>query len=421
MICYTVYGNCQGPVFAQFLNNNPVFKEKYQQIYLRECHLITEKEIDFFINNDVEKIDLFIYTPVGEGYRDNYKFSSNYLISHLRTDCIKVVFPSLYCHVYDPQMTHLTDEYGKKIDIPHDYHDKVLIKIFIENRYLTDDTIIQRYMDFINDPKNFNKKEIQDAAQANYTELKRREDLLESDPKNNFVIKVADFIYQNHKSRRLFYSLNHPSKFLYLYMRQQLFEYMGIKSTEPDIDPNLDPHSEFVFGIFPPIKNILELRFEDIELFPSNRISFRQYLEYYRSFDPTTLMKIGIYPMRGSFTFDSGWSVDEKTHRWAESDEATMTIYNEQKESVVFHLLFRVFVIKPQKITIFLNGTSLKTIDFTKEEKSIVFHAEIPLVPGENTLRIHSDSPPISPGGEDFRLLSFAISEFSAVPEIDFF
>ena len=418
---YTVYGNCQGPVFAQFLNNNPFFKDKFKQIYLRECHLITEKEIDFFINNEVKKIDLFIYTPVGDGYRDNYKFSSNYLISHLRADCVKIVFPSLYCHVYDPQMTHLTDEYGKRIDVPHDYHDKVLIKIFIENRYLTNEEIFQKYLDFINDPENFNKKEIQDAAQANYRELKRREDLLEKDPKNDFVIKVADFIDQNHKYRRLFYTLNHPSKYLYLHMRQQLFGYIDIEPTESDFDSNLDPHSDFVFGIFPPIKNSLELRFEDDAVFPSNRISYRQYLEYYRSFNPNALIKIGIYPIKGHFTFNKGWSVDEKTHRWAESEEATMTIYNEQNVSADFHLLFTIFVIKPQKIDIFLNGILLKTIDFTKEEKSAVFHAEVPLTPGENSLRIHSDSPPFSPGGEDLRTLSFAISEFSAVPENELF
>jgi hypothetical protein len=416
MICYTVYGNCQGPVFAQFLNNNPDFKEKYKQIYLRECHLITENEIDVFIDNDVENIDLFIYTPVGDGYRDNYKFSSNYLISHLKPDSKKVVFPSLYCHIYDPQMIHLTDEHGKRIEVPHDYHDKVLIKIFIENRNLTDDAIMQKYLEFINDPKNFNEKEIQDSAQANYAELKRRENLLENDPKNDFVIKVADFIYQNHKYRRLFYSLNHPSKHLYLYMRQQLFGYLGIESTEPDIEPNLDPHSDFIFGIFPPIKKSLELRFGGDALFPSNSISFRQYLEYYRSFDPSSLMKMGMYPIRGSFTFDHGWSVDEKTHRWAESDEATMTIYNKQSESAVFHLLFTIFVIKPQKITIFLNRTFLKTIDFTHEEKSTVFHAEVPLTPGKNILKLSSDSPPLSPGGEDLRQLSFAISEFSVVP-----
>jgi len=420
MKSYSVYGNCQGPAFASFLNNTPAFTKKFKFVQLTPCNLITEKEIDNFIKNEARKIDLFIYVPVGDDYRDNYKFSSNYLISHLRSNCIKIVFPSLYYHVYDPQMTYLTDEYGKRVNIPHEYHDKHLIKIFIKNRILTNEEIFENYLNFIKDPENFNKKDIQDAVISNYRELKRRENLLENDKTNNFVIKVADFINKNHKDQRLFYALNHPSKYLYLYMKQQLFGYIDIETSEPDLDPNLDPHSDFVFGIFPPVKNILELRFEDKAAFPADGISYIQYLEFYRRFNPKTLTTIGIYPSSGWFIFNKGWCDDEKTHRWADSKEAMMIIYNEQNASVDYHILFTIFVIKPQIIKISVNGACLKKVDFTSGERSALIHLEVRLNPGENKLVIFSDTPPSIPNGNDMRALSFAISQFSAVKNSEF-
>ncbi len=467
----SAYGNCQISTFLSFLNNNPAFGKNFQYYPLRECHLISETEIDNFIKNEAEKIDLFIYVPVSDNYRDNYKFSSNFLISHLRSDCIIIVFPVLYYPAYDPQMTYLTDESGERITVPHDYHDKFLIKIFIENRHLTNEEIFLKYLAFIKNPENFNRMEIQNAVLSYYRELKRREDLLEKDKKNHFVIRVADFIDKNYKNQRLFYTFHHPSKNLYLYMRQQLFGYLDIKTNEPDFNPDWDPHIDFVFGIFPPVKNILEIQFEeDAEVFPSNKISHNQYLNCYRNFNLNVFMKSGIYPINGRFIFNSGWSFfdlkafiksgiypkngcfifkskwsdDEKTHRWAESQKALMTIYNDQKVSVNYHLLFYLSAIKPQRIKISLNDVNSEDVDFTCGERSILIHIEGLLEPGENRLEIFSDTPPAKPDetdnqilwkkrltrifkrwlpakqGEDKRTLSFAIARFSAIKENEF-
>jgi len=420
MKSYSVYGNCQAPAFASFLNNNPDFRKKFRYYPLTPCNLITETEIDNFIKTGVKKIDLFIYVPVGDDYRDNYNFSSNYLISHLRSDCMKIVFPSLYYHVYDPQMTYLTDEYGKRVNIPHDYHDKLLIKIFMENRLLMNEEIFEKYLNFIKNPENFNKREIQDSVLSNYSELKRREDSLENDPRNDFVIKVADFIGEKHKVQRLFYSLNHPSKFLYLHMRQQLFRFLDIEPSGQDLDPDLDPHSDFIFGIFPPVKDSLDLLFEDTTAFPADGISYVQYLEYYRRFNPKTLTKIGIYPLSGWFIFNKGWCDDEKTHRWADSKEAMMIVYNEQNDSVDYHIFFTLFVIKPQKIRISVNDTYTRQVDFTHGERSSFIHLEVSLNPGENKLTFFSDTIPSIPDGNDKRTLSFAISQFSVVKNSEF-
>lgn len=417
----SAYGNCQISTFLSFLNNNPAFGKNFQYYPLTVCHLISETEIDNFIKNDAEKIDLFIYVPVSDNYRDNYKFSSNFLISHLRSDCIIIVYPVLYYPAYDPQWTYLTDESGNRISVPHDYHDKFLIKIFIENRHLTNEEIFLKYLAFIKNPENFNRTEIQNAVLSYYRELKRREDLLDKDKKNHFIIRVADFIDKNYKTQRLFYTFHHPSKNLYLYMRQQLFGYMDIKTNEPDFNPDWDPHIDFVFGIFPPVKNILEIQFEEeTVVFPSNKISYSQYLNCYRSFNLNVFIKSGIYPINGRFIYNSGWSVDEKTHRWAEVKEALMTIYNEQNFSVSYHIVFNLFVIKRQRIKISLNDRYSEDVDLTGEERSLFIHMEVLLEPGENRLKFFSDTSPAKPDGEDTRTLSFAIAQFSAIKENNF-
>jgi hypothetical protein len=416
---YTVYGNCQGNILALFLNSNPVFKKKFEYIYVRECHLITEREIDYFVKNEAKKIDLFIYTPISDDFRGNYKFSSNYFLSHLRSDCIKISYPSLYYNVYDRQMTYLTDEEDNRVSLPHFYHDKILIKLFMEYRDLTNEEIYKKYIQYINEPNNFDEKELHESILSNYLELKRREQLLENDRRNQFIIKIADFLNENHRKKRFFYTFNHPSKFLYCYMRNQIFKFLDIENNEPDCTPDLDPHSDFISGIFPVVKKQLGIQFEDNTPFPAYNIFYSEYLNYYRNFNIKSLAKIGMYPLRGRFIFFKNWSGDEKTHRWAEASEAEIRIVNDPDSAEESNIFFTIFVIRPQIITIWVNDIQQKKIDFTKGERSAFVHLKVRLSTGENRMEIRSDSPPLSPGGDDLRKLSFSIAKLSVVKESD--
>jgi hypothetical protein len=411
---YSVYGNCQGMIFAAFLNNNPGFNKQYQYIPLNACNLIKDTEVDDFIDNTVKKLDLFIYIPISDDYRNDYKFSSNFFLSQLRPDCIKISFPSLYFYVYDRQMTYLTDEQGNRVNVPHEYHDKILIKMFMTYRHLKNEEIYQKYIEFIHNSENFSKTELQEAAISNYKELKRRENLLVNDERNNFVLRIADFINENYQNTRLFYSLNHPSRYIYLHLREQLFRYLQIETNEADANPNLDPHTDFVFGIFPPIRKYLGLRFEDHYPFPSNTVGYEKYLDFYRSFSIESLTKIGIYPVCGTFICKEGWSEDEITHRWAISQSAIISIYNDKNDGINSKLLFTLVVVRSQSIKVFLNGVCLKEVNLTSANSALIC-LNITLAPGENILKFFSDSPPVSPGGGDLRKLSFAISQFSVI------
>jgi|GEM_PF-6655379 len=412
---YSIYGNCQGRAFAAFLNNNPVFKKNYHYLPLTPCNLISGPEIDDFINKEVKKLDLFIYIPISDDYRNDYKFSSNFFLSQVQSHCLKVAFPSLYFYVYDRQMTYLTDKNGTRVSRPHEYHDKILIKMFMTYRHLNNEEIFQKYLEYIHTPGNFNKTELVEAAVSNYKELKRREDLLTADKRNDCILKVADFIHEQYQAKRLFYSLNHPSRYIYLHLRKQLFHYLQIENDEADIDRALDPHTDFIFGIFPPVRTYLGLTFEDHYPYPSNSVGYEKYLDFYRGFSEEELTAIGIYPICGSFLFKSGWSEDEITHRWAVLQSATISVFSDQTGIVNAKLFFTLLVLRPQSVRILLNRAFLKTIVYSGAENSAFFCSDIHLVSGENILELISDTPPVSPGGGDSRLISFGISQFSVV------
>jgi hypothetical protein len=175
-----------------------------------------------------------------------------------------------------------------------------------------------------------------------------------------------------------------------------------------------------MFGIFPPVRKFLGLSFEDNTPFPSNSISYTKYLDFYRSFSKESLAKIGVYPITGRYAFSQHWSADEKTHRWAEASDADIIVYSDLACSEKYYLFFTLFVIQSQTIRIFVNGSYIKTVDFSKGERSSFVHLKVLLNAGENRLKFSSDTPPLSPGGHDLRTLSFAIAQFSVIRKMIF-
>ena len=52
-----------------------------------------------------------------------------------------------------------------------------------------------------------------------------------------YTICVADFIEENYKDKLLFYSMNHPTKYVIEYICEKIFKRLNIKNT---IDYNMD-------------------------------------------------------------------------------------------------------------------------------------------------------------------------------------
>jgi hypothetical protein len=112
--------------------------------------------------------------------------------------------------------------------------------------------------------------------------------------------------------------------------------------------------------------------------------------------------------------FSTGWSADEKTHRWSESEHAEILIFNYTDHPKNVLIGFTLSTLMPRKIKIQFNSTTLAELSMGIHSASSQFKpTAVTLSPGKNIITIDTDMPPMSPGGGDPRELSFQISNFS--------
>ena len=77
-------------------------------------------------------------------------------------------------------------------------------------------------------------------ANNSLIELNRRHCELKNkynDTKNVYLIKIHDYLKENYKKTLLFYSMNHPSKYIFQYISEEIINILQIKNTiDYDID-----------------------------------------------------------------------------------------------------------------------------------------------------------------------------------------
>ena len=122
---YSIIANCQGKALELFLNTNKYFLEKYELIKLDPIHRVTRDEIDNFYKN-IQLLDLIIIQPISDNYNNYHKYSTKSILSNIKSDCVVIMFPSLYFAGYYPNVIH---DYIKSINIT--VHDINIIKQFI--------------------------------------------------------------------------------------------------------------------------------------------------------------------------------------------------------------------------------------------------------------------------------------------------
>ena len=118
------------------------------------------------------------------------------------------------------------------------------------------------------------------------------------------------------------------------------------------------------------------------------------------------------YPDSGPI-FNSGWSEDEKTHRWSNSSHAQIIIFNYSGQPRPATIEFTLSTLKPRSVKVALNGKMLSEFSIgIHSAASKLKPTPVILSPGKNVLSFETDVPPDYPGNGDFRKLSFQISNF---------
>jgi hypothetical protein len=273
---YTVYGNCQARVLPSVLNSSKVFKNTFQYVDVKAVHTLKSEELDYFIDEVLPELDLFIFQPVSKNYHDNEKYSTEFLLSKLKSDAISVSFPSCYFTGYTPEIKH-TKLIREGLDKDEfDYHDRNIMQYFLSTDTPEPD-------DFVSSDHFYSEDYSLQAVEESLKELEKRELSIFGSEKQ-IDIKVSKFIRDNYRKERLFHTVNHPSKPLFIYLGKAILDFLTIKD---EITFFKDPLEHTVYPIYKShyqnlkfeFDNSINYKIQNQDYLPQDII--KKYLDYY--------------------------------------------------------------------------------------------------------------------------------------------
>jgi len=270
-----LFGNCQVGAIMLKLNldlNN-------YKIHTEPCHTTTINKIDF--TNIINKSDIIITQNIKDGYRRLEYLNLNYILNNSKDKPI-IIVPSCYFHFYYPDLKYINTE-GGVLHEPIAYHYEYMIQNF------KNDGSIENYIEnYVNNSNLISKEELLSYANNSINELKNRTQKLKDRfvSPNVYTICIAEFIATNYKDKLLFYSMNHPTKYIINYITDEIIKILKIKNTiNYDIDP-LDNVRCTLYKCIQPLVNF-DISKKELRLPPHTNIYqiTKLYYETYNNLD----------------------------------------------------------------------------------------------------------------------------------------
>ena len=246
VIC--ISGNCVTGVMPDFLKTCQKFNDNYVINILQPVHLVqSEQQIEDFLKA-IKNCDVFFTQPVGGEKYIKRGIDTASIKSILKPDTQIFTMPVPYFTGYFPEQFYLHDENGNVgycEGLPSPYHNKFILYGYVNKRSP------QEILDLLYS-ENINQN-VEQIAQQSINELQNREKEL------NFTI--SDFIAENYKKQRLFYTLNHPTKFLLFYMAKKIMSVLALyDNCEYDIEcVQKDFLNSYITPILPSVQKRLNL------------------------------------------------------------------------------------------------------------------------------------------------------------------
>ncbi len=284
-----IIGNCQAQGLSHFLFSNNNFNKIYEYIDVKPIYLMTEDELNYFYTYTILELDLIIIQPISENFNENIKYSTKTILNNIRSDCISILFPSLYFNFYHPYLCYLNDENGK-VGTPIDYHDKTLIKLYLAYKNFSNEEIIDKYIKILNNIIFISNNMINDNLKLALQNIEERENNFKNYIVNNTkCIFCYDFIKNNYQENLLFYSVNHPSKYLLSYVSNEILKYLNI---QPEIyNENIDPFNNLIMPIYNCLKYTLKFDITQYNNLINDNELYNKYIEVYRNISDHILSK----------------------------------------------------------------------------------------------------------------------------------
>jgi hypothetical protein len=226
-----LYANCQGHGIRQILACHPEMSKDYDlhnaTVLGNYTYMNTETDLPIDV---LKNADLLIYQPISS---DRGKYSSQHLKKMLKPGCKTESFVYLYNYSFWETLVFADGDYDigtfgmKYASLNHEpitsLRDAGLSWDEIQNR-------------IINNTLDWKFKERYEKTQSVLREKEAQ-----------CSVKVADFIDFYHKDKLLFYSQNHPTMFLLVYVAKQILTNLGYNPhTLPPIDTL--PHPDYNSG-----------------------------------------------------------------------------------------------------------------------------------------------------------------------------
>jgi len=201
------YGNCQVWAIKETLNLPSIHSEIVMcwDTTLDENHM---KEL-------IQKADIIITQPIQDNYRNLPYLSSSYMIQNARPTTKIIMFDSCYFDFYYVDLTYKMIN-GKMLEAPHDYHYTSMIENY---KQLSVDTYIEKY---IENPTLFTPEQLEQRAETSLQELYRRYLQTKELYPTVWVITSYEFIRDHYKDQLLFYSMNHPTNYVFQNLCDQI-------------------------------------------------------------------------------------------------------------------------------------------------------------------------------------------------------
>jgi hypothetical protein len=263
---FSVIGNCQSDALVQFLLCNSNFNNKFEYISIKNIHTMDIFDLDNLYNNVLPILDLIIIQPISENYKNNFRYSTKSILNSINSSCISILIPSLYFDFYHPFLTYIYDSNNKgwKLGTPYDYHDRNIIKLYIGNS--NTESFFQKYKELFNNANIYNTMFFNKSLTKNINNLKERETkYVNYCISSTHIINSSDFILNNYKNNLLFYSINHPTKYLFRYISDSIFIILNIQLEEyPEY---IDPLKALVMPIYKCLQNQVNFNVDEYKNF----------------------------------------------------------------------------------------------------------------------------------------------------------
>ncbi|MDQ7084460.1 MAG: WcbI family polysaccharide biosynthesis putative acetyltransferase [Sulfurovum sp.] len=287
-----IQANCQSYAIKNIFEKVKRLTEKYEIIDVKPIHLWKDTDFEEIIQK-VKKCDIFLHQPISELHFG--KFSSGYLKKYLKGSAFSISFPNLHFITgYHPQAFYLTDDNGKKINGPFNYHDKNILDAYIEGK-----TIDETKLMFI-DENYYSIQNIKKTIEQSFRNLEKREIYTD--------IKISPIIANRMKNKKLFHIFNHPSNELLSIFMNKVLERLQekpltYKEMEKYSDEILD---QIQFPIYKSVQKYYKIEDELKMVFFRKEYNLEEFINIYFTFYSTLdIVKLKLFFERYNNTHTS--------------------------------------------------------------------------------------------------------------------